>query len=427
HAQLEDSNELFQKLLEDLQIINKEMAEYVNSPSRDHPIFFDNDVKHSVQNKEYLENSSNEITASNSNQEKEKPPQDFDIRQLIREECCIEVFAPILSAKEHEYSFSMGYEHPNTTPETELDEIIKSGVEELVQILSENEVTSEDKRKCDMPVCENSPICDDHSEIFSDSNNDDDISSDDNAFEDIEYIEASLPDSEIVSVGEENDVHQEEEEFDLEEIQDVVLREKLLSINRLIANIESLNENPTPDCVLNSSALIPIFEGSDNSLSDNSSPKFETFCDHMEETRSEVDLFLASDNSIPPGIENIGDDSEGDVRFLEGLLIDDSIPFPNNEASDFDNPSFPRPPPKPPDAEFDVETDAGEEISVVMNDKLEGLDPRDEIDNEEDDYFLSCLSSKFFYHILSIPRFFLFFSPLIVRTPSLTLDLPLID
>nr|GFA74296.1 hypothetical protein [Tanacetum cinerariifolium] len=65
HAQPEDSNELFQKLLEDL----KELAEY----------------------KESLENSSNEIPTSNSNQEKEGQPQDSDIRQLIREECCIEV------------------------------------------------------------------------------------------------------------------------------------------------------------------------------------------------------------------------------------------------------------------------------------------------------------------------------------------------
>nr|GFC43313.1 hypothetical protein [Tanacetum cinerariifolium] len=40
---------------------------------------------------EYLENSSKEIAALNSNQEKEGPPQDSHIRQLIREECCIEV------------------------------------------------------------------------------------------------------------------------------------------------------------------------------------------------------------------------------------------------------------------------------------------------------------------------------------------------
>nr|GEY79680.1 reverse transcriptase domain-containing protein [Tanacetum cinerariifolium] len=361
----------------------------------------------------------------------------------------VHAVAPILSTKEPEYSLSMGYEHPNTTPEMKSDEIIKSGVEELVPIPSECEVTSKDKRECDVLVCEDSftfYVFDNHSEILSDSNNDDDISSDDNAFEDIEYIEASLPDPEIVSIAEENDVYVEEEEVDLKDIfqiQGVILCEKLLSINNLIANIESLNDNPTPDRVLNSSASFPIFEESNNSLSDNFSPEFETFCDSTEETRSgittthahdslpeydsfcfeiepdqkrltsavmndifddssidplleEVDLFLASDNLIPSGIKNFGYDSEGDIHFLEELLIDDSIPFHNNELSNFDHhndPLFPRPPPEPPDAEFNLELDSEEEISVVMNDndELECLDPRDEIyvstDNEDDDYF----------------------------------------
>ncbi|GKC06400.1 hypothetical protein Tco_0998010, partial [Tanacetum coccineum] len=58
----------------------------------------------------------------------------------------------------------------------------------------------------------------------------------------------------------------------------------------LITNIESLKDNPTPDCVLNSPSSFPIpvvdsdsfFEKSDISFShlDNS------FSDHMEETRS---------------------------------------------------------------------------------------------------------------------------------------------
>nr|GFB07993.1 hypothetical protein [Tanacetum cinerariifolium] len=43
----------------------------------------------------------------------------------------VHAIAPILSNKEPEYSLSMGYEHPNTTPEMESDEIIKSGVKEL--------------------------------------------------------------------------------------------------------------------------------------------------------------------------------------------------------------------------------------------------------------------------------------------------------
>nr|GFC91517.1 hypothetical protein [Tanacetum cinerariifolium] len=87
YSKPENPNELFQKLLEDL----KELAEYENSPSRDHPIFFNDDEEHSVQNEESFENPSNEITTSISNPEKEEPPQDSDIRKLIREECCVKV------------------------------------------------------------------------------------------------------------------------------------------------------------------------------------------------------------------------------------------------------------------------------------------------------------------------------------------------
>nr|GEW91956.1 hypothetical protein [Tanacetum cinerariifolium] len=79
----------------------------------------------------------------------------------------------------------------------------------------------------------------------------------------------------------------------------------------------------------------------------------------------EANLFL-DDNSIPPGIENFAYGPEGDICFLEELLIDDSILSHELFDSNFkDNPSIPRPPPKPPD----VETDVGEEIQVVMIDK----------------------------------------------------------
>nr|GEY26486.1 hypothetical protein [Tanacetum cinerariifolium] len=317
----------------------------------------------------------------------------------------IHAIAPILSTKEPEHLLSMEYEHLSITPETEYDEVTKSNAENLLQSPSKCEVALEDKKECDLPIFENSLVYD-HSDIFSDSKIDDDILVYDD-FEDIEYVEASLPDPEIVSVEEENVVQEEEEEVDLEDIsqiQDVVLCEKLLSIIRLISNIESLNENSTPDHVFNS------FE-SDNSLSDNFSPEFETFCDHSEETKSgntthaddffpeydsfcfkiepdqerlinlmkngisnnssnnslleEVDLFL-SDNSIPQGTENFADYPEGDIRFLEELLIDDFILSHESPNSNFeDNPSIPRPPPEPPDAE----TNTGEEIPVVMNDK----------------------------------------------------------
>nr|GEZ43982.1 hypothetical protein [Tanacetum cinerariifolium] len=342
-------------------------------------------ANHSVQNEE----SSNEIAVSNSNQEKEEPPQDYDICQLIREECSTEVSEEkkqsmedtMLDALNSKLLLINSNSQRLDKKEREVENVVeqpaergnrKSNAENLLPILSKCEVTLEDKRECDFPISKKSPVCDNHSDTFFDSKINDDISVYDDDFEDIEYVEASLSNPEIISVEGENDVEeenvvqQEKEEFDLEDIsqiQDVVLCEKLLIITRLISNIESLNDNPTPDRVLNSFA-------SDNSLFDNFSPEFETFCDHSEETRSgktthaenslpeydsfcfeiepvqerlinlmkndipdnssnnslleEFDLFLF-DNSIPPGIENFADDPEGDIRFLEELLIDDSI------------------------------------------------------------------------------------------------------
>nr|GEX34859.1 hypothetical protein [Tanacetum cinerariifolium] len=301
----------------------------------------------------------------------------------------IHAIAPVLSTKEPEHSLSMGYEHLSITPKIESNEVTESNAKNLLPIPSECEVSLKDKRECDLPISENIHVCD-NSDTFSDSKIDDDISVYDDDFEDIEYVEALLSDLEIISIEEENgveednDVHQEEEDVDLKyisQIQDVVLCEKLLSITRLIPNIESLNDNPTPNCVLNS------FE-SDKSLSDNFSPKIETFCDHSEETRSgnttqvdnslseydlfcfeiepdqerlidlvksnipddssndslieEANLFLDFANSIPPGIEYFADDSEGDICFLEELLIDDSILSHESSDSNFkNNPSIP--------------------------------------------------------------------------------------
>nr|GFB94460.1 hypothetical protein [Tanacetum cinerariifolium] len=95
--------------------------------------------------------------------------------------------------------------------------------------------------------------------------------------------------------------------------------------------------------------LPPSVENDDDSLNDS--------------VIEEADLFL-SDNSIPPGIKNFADDPEGDIRFLEELLIDDSILSHESPNSNFeDNPSIPRPSLEPPDAE----TDTGEEIPVMMN------------------------------------------------------------
>ncbi|GJX67818.1 hypothetical protein Tco_0303545 [Tanacetum coccineum] len=63
--------------------------------------------------------------------------------------------------------------------------------------------------------------------------------------------------------------------------------------------------------------------------------------------------------------------SEGDIRFLEELLNNDSLPLPENESSNldhFNDPSPSRPPPEPPDVEicFDFEPDTGVVTTKVV-------------------------------------------------------------
>nr|GEY70046.1 reverse transcriptase domain-containing protein [Tanacetum cinerariifolium] len=103
----------------------------------------------------------------------------------------------------------MGYEHLSITPETKSDEVTESNAENLLPIPSESEVALEDKEECIVPISENFPDCDNHSDTFSDSKIDDDILVYDNDFEDIEYVEASLLDLEIVSIEEENGEEEE--------------------------------------------------------------------------------------------------------------------------------------------------------------------------------------------------------------------------
>nr|GEV37426.1 hypothetical protein [Tanacetum cinerariifolium] len=213
----------------------------------------------------------------------------------------------------------MGYEHLSITPKTEVTE---SNAKNLLPIPSECEVTSEDKRECDELICENPStidVYDNHSEILFYPNNDD-LSSDDESFEDIEYVDASVPDPAIASV-EKNVDHQEQEEINLEEIsqvRDVVLCEKLFSINHLIANIKSLKDNPTPVCVFNSSTSTPIFEESDNSLS---LPEFETFYDHTEETRSDNTTTHATDSL--PEYDSFRFEIEPDQEELFNVVMND--------------------------------------------------------------------------------------------------------
>ncbi|GJT29563.1 hypothetical protein Tco_0909838 [Tanacetum coccineum] len=264
--QQEDIQELMSKLLEDVRNISEEISEYINCPSWNRPtIFYDND--------------DDEYTIIYS-----KP----------------KAITPDLPTVEPDNSLSMGDEHLSTIPETETDEVIKSSVENLVPIPSEFKGISEDT--CDVPVCEDPSTFDalnDHSEILFDPNDDGTLSDDDD-FEDIEYVS-------------------------LEEVNDV--------------------DNSTPDRVLKSPSSFPIpswirdteetRSGSTTTHANHSLPEYASFLFEIEPDQGEltnivieeVDTFLVPEDSIPPGIESNFDPGGGEIDVSQNAEDDDSFTF----------------------------------------------------------------------------------------------------
>ncbi|GKE76157.1 hypothetical protein Tco_1542277, partial [Tanacetum coccineum] len=140
---------------------------------------------------------------------------------------------------------------------------------------------------------------------------------------------------------------------------DFDLKEKI----RFVKNLLYDNSSPRPPEELNLEIADTILEYL--------SP-YPILVEDSDSLMEEIDLFLAFDDSMPPGIEDDDYDSEGDICFLEELLNNDSLPFPENESANldhFNDPSPSRPPPEPPDVEicFDFKPD-----TVVVTNKVVG-------------------------------------------------------
>nr|GEX16845.1 hypothetical protein [Tanacetum cinerariifolium] len=241
----EDVQELFRKLLDDLQNIHEELAEFINSPSWNRHAIYDDD--------------------------------DDDVDYTI-------AITLVLSIEEPDNSLSMGDEHLDTLPATESDEIIKSSVENLVTIPIEFKGIPD--TMCDVHLVNNpTPLeAKDQFKIVINSNDDYSSCDDDSLYyENIEYVEASPHDSEFVSLEVEKIVILEDEE-----IEDDNLREKLLKVNLLIAEIKALKDNPTPSFEFltksSSTSPKPFLEGTNTFH--NSLPKFENFFFELEEISS---------------------------------------------------------------------------------------------------------------------------------------------
>ncbi|GJW45130.1 hypothetical protein Tco_0073929 [Tanacetum coccineum] len=228
---------------------------------------------------------------------------------------------PVLPTLEPKDSLSMGDEHLSTIPENESDKVIKSSIENLVQIPRESKDLTDYKSECDMPVC-------------------DDSSSKNEGLDDIEFADKLAPINPILPGIVEADPEK-----------DIRLIEKLLNDDSSPHSPKELNYE-IHDTIIKSFSPSPIPVEDSDSL--------------MEE----IDIFLTSGHSIPPGIEKDDYDSEGDILFLEELLNEDLLSRPEYERFHFDRynvQSSPRPPEKPLDDDvyIDIEPDTG-----VLNTKM---------------------------------------------------------
>ncbi|GJX24740.1 hypothetical protein Tco_0231036 [Tanacetum coccineum] len=300
---------------------------------------------------------------------------------------------PVLLTEEPDNSLSMRDEHLSTISETESDELIKSSVENLVPIPSESEDFSDIESECDVPVCDNFTT---FSNPLFDAD-DDFSSSDDESFsdEDVpkEIYSNPLFDEEIISTK--IDPHHFNAESDLIESLlnrdilivsspkfDSLLEEfsgELAHIDLISPEIDEADFDPEEEIRLvekllydNSSPRPPEEFNSENSdavIKSFSPSPVPVEC--SDSLMKEIDIFLAPDDSIPPGIENDDYDSEGDILFLGKLLTHDPLLLPENESFHFDRyyvPSSPRPPEKPLDDDdvyFDIEPDTRVFTKVV--------------------------------------------------------------
>nr|GEU56081.1 ribonuclease H-like domain-containing protein [Tanacetum cinerariifolium] len=170
------------------------------------------------------------------------------------------------------------------------------------------------------------------------------------SIDDNEYVEASPPNSELVSSEVMEIIIPEVGGIDddiLLTIKDDILREKLLNINLLIANIEAINDNPTPSSNFmtksSSNSLNSLLE--ETKTIDNSLLELETFCFDMEEiisgsttTRSDISLpeYEAFYDDHVKEISIGSTTTHSDSSLYDSFIFDISINlFPPADKSDF--------------------------------------------------------------------------------------------
>nr|GEU76719.1 hypothetical protein [Tanacetum cinerariifolium] len=343
------------------------------------------------------------------------------LERLLSEEPC--PIPPMISnqtkssIKEPKHLFSMGFEHFNTTLVT--NEVTESSIKNLVPIPRECEVTSDNVIESTEPVKDDSLVFTTSINLLFNDKDDVTIHEDDvpieeskvhlNPLFDDDEINSDELESHVESNFVESTSNHDTVKFDnLDEFSGPLIPIHIVKEEKIrrehvdhISRMEMLfTINPRPHPTVNSNTNVESLPSLPIQDQDNDSQ------------REEIDIVTSTDDVLPPGIEN-NDDSDGEINAVDDLRVDNSISnskheYSDDEAFDFDNPSIPLPPPKPPDEKLDFEIDFGDEISVVRNTivEFECLNPNDKFDvsNDENDdysYFMFVMFAKVFSFLLS--------------------------
>ncbi|GJV39414.1 hypothetical protein Tco_1417854 [Tanacetum coccineum] len=387
----EDIQELMSKLLEDVRNISEEFSEYINCPSWNRPLFYFDDEytelstipekdkssgEDLVQIPSGSKGVSNDICDNDHSDAESLLSQDIPITSpkidFLSEEFAGE-FAPIpprmdedeideeevdcydhnISSDDDSYenieyveASPLNLEYDSLEEENEDQE--EKDVENLVQNPSESADLSDGESECDVPINDDSP--ESHFTTFSnplfDSN--DDFSSDDESLseEEIQKDEFKYFSNPL---------------YDLDD--EIITNEKILpnqkdldvvipippGIDERCFNAESdlLESLLNRDSPIDSTKIDSIFdefslprppEESNSEYSDATIESLSPSPIPVEDSdpfMEEIDIFLASDDSTPPGVES-DYDSEGDILLLEELLNNDLVSLAEYNHFTFD-------------------------------------------------------------------------------------------
>nr|GFA99603.1 hypothetical protein [Tanacetum cinerariifolium] len=180
---------------------------------------------------------------------------------------------PVLSTEEPDKSLSMRDEHLDTISATKSNEVIKSSVEDLILILSESEGIPD--HMCDVHFHDNSPPLDVSKDQFEDfsASNDEFSSTNDDSFsiDKIDYVEASPPDSELVSSEVMEIVIPEVEGIDDDIL--LTIKDDILQVDAFLAVADEPTSSQFPKSYLDPEGDILLLEAF---LNDDHSSDFKT-------------------------------------------------------------------------------------------------------------------------------------------------------